>query len=69
VAENGLLNALETHSTASTDGGSGRPREVKVHYVDRTPSNRISTVETMSKQEDWLHIATADPAFWLNDIS
>ena len=69
MAEAKLPNALKTHATARTDGGSGRPPAVEVHRLVRVPSDRISAVEAMSEQEDWLHTATADPAFRLSEIS
>ena len=69
MADAKLPNALKTHGTARTDGRSGRPPAVEVRGLVRAPSDRISTVEAMSEQEDWLHTATADPAFWLNEIS
>ncbi len=64
-----LPNALKTPGTAGTDGGSGRPPAVEVHGLVRAPRDRIGTIEAMSEQEKWLHAATADPAFWLKEIS
>lgn len=69
MTEAGLRDASKAHGTALTDGKSGRPQGVEGHGGARSQSDRISTVEAMSKQEDWLHTATADPAFWIKEIS
>jgi hypothetical protein len=69
VTEAGLRDASKAHGTAATDGKSALSQGVEVHGHARTQSDRISTVEMMSKQEDWLHTATADPAFWIKEIS
>jgi hypothetical protein len=69
MVEAELPNALKTNGTARTDGRSGRPPAIEVHRLLRVPSDRISAVQAMSEQEEWLHTATADPAFWLNEIS
>ena len=69
MAEVELSNAPKTPGTAGMEGGSVRPHVVDRHCGVRVPRDRIGTVEAMNKQEDWLHTATADPAFWLKEIS
>jgi hypothetical protein len=69
VANVELPNALKTPGTAGTNGESGRPPAVEVHGLVRALRDRSGTVEAMSEQEKWLHAATADPAFWLKEIS
>ena len=64
-----LPNALKTPGTAGTNGGSSRPPAGEVYGLVRASRDQIRTIEAMSEQEDWLHTATVDPAFWLKEIS
>jgi hypothetical protein len=69
VTEAGLRGAPKAHGTVVTAGKSSLLQAVEVQDVVRAPSDRISSIEAMSKQEDWLDTATADPAFWLKGIN
>ena len=69
MAEVGLSDAPKAHDTAGTDSKSGQPQAVEVRSVVRAPSDGISSVKAIGPQEDWLHAATADPAFWLKEVS
>lgn len=60
--------ALKTRGSVGKDGASGRTSVSKVAPVVRSPSTQIGAVAAVSTKEDWLYMATADPAFWLKEV-
>jgi hypothetical protein len=37
-------------------------------YPARPRGVQIEGIEETDAQEDWLHVTTADPAFWLKEV-
>ena len=69
MAEARLPAALKAHGAAGTDGGSDRTLVGEVPFRVGALNGQIGTVEAMSRQEDWLHVVAADPAFWLKEVA
>jgi hypothetical protein len=60
---------LKASGNVGRDGASGRTSVGKAYSVVRSPNTHIRAVAAMSVQEDCLYTATADPAFWLKEVS
>jgi hypothetical protein len=63
MSEARLPVTQKAHGITGTADKSGRPQADEVRSVVRAPRDQLVTVEAMGPQEDWLHAATADPAF------
>jgi hypothetical protein len=61
--------AQKAHGTVETEGGSARTPVSEVSSAVLSPTTRIGAIVAISTQEDWLHTVTADPAFWLKEVS
>ena len=68
MAEARLPAALKAHGAAGTVEAN-RTLVGEVPFRVGTWNGQIGTVEAMSRQEDWLHVVAADPAFWLKEVA
>ena len=68
MAEARLPAALKAHGAAGTVEAN-RTLVGEVPFRVGTLNGQIGTVEAMSRQEDWLHVVAADPAFWLKEVA
>ena len=61
--------AQKANGTVGTNGGSARTPVSEVSFAVQSPTTRIGAIVAMSTQENWLHTVTAEPAFWLKEVS
>lgn len=57
-----------TQPTVSNAHGSQPMVADRGSYPTRPRGLQIKGIEETDAQEDWLHAATADPAFWLKEV-